>query len=85
MISRITLGTAQLGMNYGIANINGKPNLKRVMDILNYSLKFGVKSFDTSPVYGNCEKIIGSFISAQDRSDIDKIIIKPKLIKRESC
>ena len=29
-INRLVLGTAQFGMNYGIANIHGKPDQKMV-------------------------------------------------------
>ncbi len=78
-ISKITLGTAQLGLNYGISNINRKPNMKTAIDILNFSFKKGINSFDTSPSYGNSEKIIGSFISSQEKKDLDKIIIISKL------
>ncbi len=80
-ISKITLGTAQLGSNYGIANKSGKPNLIESMKILNFSMKNGITSFDTSPVYGNSEEIIGNFISSR-LEDKEKIpIISSKLRK----
>ena len=63
-ISKITLGTAQLGLKYGIANLKGKPNFEIARDILTYSWENGINTFDTSPVYGNSEQIIGEFISS---------------------
>lgn len=78
-ISKITLGTAQLGTKYGIANVNGKPDFKTAIQILNYSWKNLINTFDTSPVYGNSEKIIGSFISSINKSNIDKPLVITKL------
>lgn len=78
-ISKLTLGTAQLGMNYGIANITGKPDLDTAKKILKFSWKNGINTFDTSPAYGNSEKIIGSFIATVISDQIDNIIIISKL------
>ena len=61
-ISEITLGTAQLGFNYGIANKTGKPSIIIANEILKSALKYGINTFDTSPVYGKSEQIIGSFL-----------------------
>ncbi len=68
-LSKITLGTAQLGLNYGISNISGKPNLKKSLKILKYSYENGITSFDTAPVYGKSEKIIGKFIISEIKFD----------------
>ncbi|MFA6635532.1 MAG: aldo/keto reductase [Candidatus Omnitrophota bacterium] len=62
-ISRFTLGTAQLGLDYGIANINGKPDIVKALEILNAAVGCGVTSFDTSYSYGESEEILGSFIA----------------------
>jgi uncharacterized protein len=61
MVSRkIILGTAQLGMPYGIAG--GKLKTKEeVFSILKTAKAKGVKDLDTANVYGNAEKIIGEF------------------------
>jgi len=84
VISKISLGTAQLGMNYGIANVNGKPEFKTAINILDFSWKHGINTFDTAPVYGNSEKIIGSFISTLSKKEIEKLIIISKLPKLET-
>jgi len=61
-ISKITLGTAQLGFEYGIANIKGKPTDDQSYRILQTALDNGITSFDTAPIYGNSEEIIGNFL-----------------------
>lgn len=83
IISKITLGTAQLGLNYGIANVNGKPNFKSSIEILEYAWNNNITSFDTSPVYGNSEKIIGTFIDSKFEMAREKIKIISKLPKLE--
>ena len=77
-ISKITLGTAQLGLNYGISNINGKPDFKTALNILKFSYENGINSFDTSPAYGNSEEILGSFLN----SGIEKRIYEPIIITK---
>lgn len=74
-ISKISLGTAQLGMEYGIANVDRKPDFSIAINILDYSWKNGINSFDTSPLYGNSEEIIGSFISSRIKKKKNLTII----------
>lgn len=62
-ISKLTLGTAQLGLNYGIANTNGKPGYQKSKEILKAAADYDVNCFDTAPSYGDSELIIGSFLS----------------------
>jgi len=82
-ISKISLGTAQLGFDYGITNINGQPNFKKSIEILNYAWNKGINTFDTAPTYGTSEEIIGSFVSSKKEEDIKnlKIISKLPIIK----
>lgn len=77
-ISKITLGTAQIGYHYGIANISGKPSFSSSIQILEYAWNNGINSFDTAPAYGNSEKIIGSFIYTKS-IDVNHLIIISKL------
>lgn len=60
-ISKFTLGTAQLGFNYGI-NSPGQPTEQESHEILKYAIANGINSIDTSPNYGNSERIVGEFI-----------------------
>lgn len=61
-ISKMTLGTVQLGMNYGIANQDGKPNEEKSFAILRSALEGGVTSLDTARAYGDSEQVIGRFL-----------------------
>ena len=56
---KIILGTAQLGLNYGITNNNGKPDLETSLKIIKTALNNNITDFDTARAYGDSEKIIG--------------------------
>jgi aryl-alcohol dehydrogenase-like predicted oxidoreductase len=78
-ISRITLGTAQMGMKYGIANKSKKPNLKTSFEILNFAFSHGINCYDTAQVYGNSEEILGKYFKRKRKKPV--IISKlPKII-----
>jgi len=66
-VSGITLGTVQLGMEYGIANKSGKPNLEKSFKILETALAGGVNSFDTSDAYGDSEAILGEYFKTAEK------------------
>lgn len=59
IIKKISLGTAQFGINYGINK--KKINFKEIKKIINYSNKIKIKKIDTAIAYGKSEKILGSF------------------------
>lgn len=59
-IPRLVLGTAQLGMNYGIANQGGRPSLQGTLDIISAAWENGVTFFDTAQGYGDSEKALGA-------------------------
>lgn len=59
MIDRLVLGTAQLGMPYGINNKIGKPDFNNACDIIKASFDYGVTRFDTAQAYGDSEEILG--------------------------
>jgi len=69
-ISRMSLGTVQLGLDYGVANKIGKPSVEDAHAILKSAMDSGVTVFDTAQFYGNSEEIIGSFIASNDASPI---------------
>ncbi len=62
LINKFSLGTAQLGMDYGIANKNGKIKKNDAFEILNYAYKIGVDAIDTAHSYGDSEAVIGEFV-----------------------
>jgi len=80
-ISQLTLGTVQLGLQYGIANKDGKPTAENAQSLLQTALNLGINSFDTAASYGNCENLIGdSFNRKLGRAKDICIITKLKPI-----
>lgn len=61
-ISIISLGTVQLGLNYGINNNNGKPDRRTAFDILNSAINEGINTLDTAAAYGDSEAVIGEWL-----------------------
>lgn len=76
-ISRMTLGTVQLGLNYGIANTEGKPGLEKAYAILDKAIEKGVNCLDTASGYGDSEKVIGSWMKERN-TNRDSISIATK-------
>jgi aryl-alcohol dehydrogenase-like predicted oxidoreductase len=60
-ISQMTLGTAQLGLKYGIANKSGQPDEETAKKILKAAVDNGIQSIDTAYNYGDAEKLLGQF------------------------
>jgi aryl-alcohol dehydrogenase-like predicted oxidoreductase len=61
MNKKLILGTAQLGLNYGINNQDGKPSLDISFEILHAAYDRGVRVLDTAEAYGDAQEIIGDF------------------------
>lgn len=60
--SKLVLGTAQLGMNYGIANTFGKQDMGSAHKILKAAYESGARFLDSAQQYGNSEQIIGAYM-----------------------
>ncbi|MDD5680784.1 MAG: aldo/keto reductase [Candidatus Omnitrophica bacterium] len=60
---KMSLGTAQFGLNYGIANKNGRMKEEDVYEVLRYAGEAGIRHLDTAYAYGDSEKMIGDFLS----------------------
>tara|TARA_B100000519_G_C14187022_1_gene411244 strand:- start:275 stop:1117 length:843 start_codon:yes stop_codon:yes gene_type:complete len=71
----MVLGTAQFGMDYGIANVSGKPTKKEVFNILSHAWEKGVWRFDAAPGYSS-ESLLGEFISTNGLQDKVKVLTK---------
>lgn len=57
---KLALGTAQLGLDYGISNKAGKVSIERAADILTCASKNGINSLDTAIAYGDGEQVLGN-------------------------
>jgi spore coat polysaccharide biosynthesis protein SpsF (cytidylyltransferase family)/aryl-alcohol dehydrogenase-like predicted oxidoreductase len=73
--ARITLGTVQLGLNYGVANKSGKPSEAEASAILCAAVNAGITHLDTARAYGESESRIGKLLSPDAKSAV-KIITK---------
>ena len=60
-ISSISLGTAELGMDYGFrgATNGARPDPKEGIRLIHKALDAGINCLDTAPSYGNSEIVIG--------------------------
>lgn len=55
----IGIGTVQFGLDYGIANKQGKTSHEEVVRILEYAQSESVKVLDTASLYGTSEEVLG--------------------------
>lgn len=59
---RLGLGTAQLGIPYGIANRTGLPSDEAARAVVECAWKLGIRCFDTSRAYGESEARLGRYL-----------------------
>lgn len=72
IISKLTLGTVQLGLSYGVANVSGQPGQTESHQLLQFALDNGIRTLDTASTYGRAEEVIGSFVNRQAFACITK-------------
>lgn len=58
--SEMTLGSVQLGMEYGIANRSGMPSRSSAVTIVREAIAHGVTTIDTARSYGEAEQVVGA-------------------------
>lgn len=69
---KLALGTAQFGMEYGIANKNGKVSLDEANAIITLGRLAGIDTLDTAMAYGDSEESLGK-LSTEDFHVITKL------------
>lgn len=84
-LSNMTLGTVQLGMNYGIANQGGQPDTEKSHSMLSTAIENGVLSLDTARAYGTSEDVLGGFLKKCNKKDEIFITSKVKLSLEDNC
>lgn len=62
--NRLVLGTAQLGMAYGIANQTGRPAEREAHRVVASAVARGFAGFDTAAAYGDSEVVLGRAFAA---------------------
>lgn len=73
----LVLGTAQLGMAYGIANRAGMPGEDDARILLSEAVAHGIRRVDTAAAYGRSESRIGGFL---DRGYRDRLAVTTKVL-----
>lgn len=68
--TRLMLGTAQLGMSYGVANRTGRPDRAEARAMVAACLASGVRAFDTAQAYGESEQALGDALSDCGATDV---------------
>lgn len=68
----LALGTAQFGLNYGIANKEGQILEEEAEQILNYAREQNINTLDTAIGYGDSEKCLGN-VGVEDWQVITKL------------
>ena len=71
-MSKLALGTAQFGLDYGIANESGKIKILDAKNILEFARVSKIDLIDTAIGYGDSEKVIGE-IGAQEFKIVSKL------------
>jgi aryl-alcohol dehydrogenase-like predicted oxidoreductase len=71
-MNRIVLGTVQFGLDYGVANSQGKVSLTAATEILKCAYLAGINTLDTAIAYGNSEDCLGQ-IGVRDWKVISKL------------
>src|SRR5260221_3170689 len=66
-VSEISLGTVEIGMDYGIrtAGDDACPDPVQATRLLNHALDLGINYIDTARVYGEAEAVIGSALKSR--------------------
>lgn len=61
-VCRLGLGTVQFGLDYGIANPDGRVPIDEVTRILKLAATSGISLLDTAHLYGRSEEVLGRLL-----------------------
>lgn len=75
-LGTLTLGTAQLGTPYGVANQVGQLSSKQARDVVAAAWEGGVRDFDTAPAYGDSEAVLGQCLRELSIAEQATVITK---------
>ena len=76
LFPHLVLGTAQLGLPYGIANKTGQPDQDVATAIIREAWNGGIRKFDTAQAYGESEKVLGNAFDNLNIKHSAKVITK---------
>lgn len=66
-VSKLAIGTANFGLDYGLNNLSGKLSELQLRSILESARTAGVEVFDTAQAYGDSEERLGKFVNSGDK------------------
>jgi len=69
---KLALGTAQFGLDYGVANSKGKVSLEEARKIFDLAEAIGIQTIDTASAYGNSEEVVG-LVSSVNHEVVTKL------------
>ena len=72
-ISKLALGSANFGLDYGVANNSGRISERELADILLFAHGACIKVIDTAQAYGDSEARIGSLCDENQFNFVTKI------------
>ena len=81
MSSKLAIGCAQFGFDYGVSNKQGKTTFEDVKKIVESAKIFGIDTFDTAPTYGESESVLGKVSSISDKIITKTIHISDDVIR----
>ena len=71
--SKLAIGSANFGLDYGLCNTSGKLSTKEISAILFFAQKAGIEVVDTAEAYGDSEARIGSLCDNAQFNFVTKI------------
>jgi len=75
-VKALALGTAQLGMPYGVAGGADGVQPTDAEQILRTALELGIDYLDTAPAYGSAETLVGDVLATTPRSLVVRVCTK---------
>ncbi len=80
-ISALSLGTVELGMDYGLPGSNSRPTTEAAVRLLHHALDRGINHLDTARAYGEAEAILGAALEGRRREVVitTKVVVHPEL------
>jgi len=71
---RLIFGTASLASNYGISNPKNDTDELRASELIAAAQKIGISNFDTAPVYGDAQLLLGKYLEKEVANQVDSKI-----------
>ena len=71
--AELVVGSVQLGLAYGAANVSGKPGRETALRLVRRAADAGVGQFDTARAYGDAEERLGDALAGRRAIAITKL------------